>query len=181
MVSLGPYSGPVPPPYGAASGDDGFERLTPEAYLEFRLDDQLNYYRVKVLGKSLLLRRLQMLVYLVGGMGTFLAALGLELWIALTTACVTAVTSYLGSQQVESIVVKYSQAAVELGNVKAWWMALGPEAQSRQSAVDELVERTETVLMREHSQWVVQLEQAANRQGDSTPEDSEHPIGSEIG
>jgi len=70
------------------------------------------------------------LVYIVGGVGTLLAAFGHELWIALTTAIVTAVTSYLGNQQVESIVVKYSQAAVDLGNVKAWWAALGPEAQS---------------------------------------------------
>ncbi len=67
---------------------------------------------------------------------------------------------------------KYSQAAVDLGNVKAWWAALGPEAQSRQEAVDELVDRTETVLMREHSQWVKQMELAVTEHGDPNREDS---------
>ena len=56
--------------------------------------------------------------------------------------------------------MKYSQAAVELGNVKAWWAALGPQAQSRKEAVDQLVDRTETVLMREHSQWVKKMAEA---------------------
>jgi hypothetical protein len=47
LSALSPYNGPIPPRYGAAKGDDGLCFLTPEHYMKYRLDDQLNYYQGK--------------------------------------------------------------------------------------------------------------------------------------
>ena len=42
--ALKPYEGPLPPKEVAQQNDDGFSFLTPERYIELRLEDQLNYY-----------------------------------------------------------------------------------------------------------------------------------------
>src|SRR5882762_446430 len=45
--ALKPYDGPLPPKEVAQKNDDGFSFLTPERYIELRLEDQLNYYSNK--------------------------------------------------------------------------------------------------------------------------------------
>ncbi len=44
LSALQPYQGPLPPLYSTAENDDGFAMLSPERYLNARLEDQLNYY-----------------------------------------------------------------------------------------------------------------------------------------
>jgi hypothetical protein len=57
-TALPTYSGPIPPQYAAGEGDDGMSPLTPDRYIEVRLDDQLKFFRKKSSSEaSAMLRR----------------------------------------------------------------------------------------------------------------------------
>ncbi len=161
LSALRPYEGPIPPDmYGAAAADDGYSDLSPDSYLKIRLGDQLNYYQKKTAKLERQLKRLQWSIYIFGGIGTFLAAVGLQLWIALTTALVGTIATFLEYQQVENTLMKYNQAATNLANVKAWWTALTTEKKADPNNVDRLVGNTEKILQSELTGWVRQMEDA---------------------
>jgi hypothetical protein len=156
--SLPVYRGPLPPADSVQESDDGFTFLTPERYIEVRLTDQLDYYNSKTSKLDRQTTSLQWTIFLVGAAGTFLAAVGAELWIALTTALVTAVTAYVGHLQIEHTLIKYNQAAADLSNVRAWWEALPTDEKTKQSNKDMLVEKSEQILESELTGWVQQME-----------------------
>jgi FtsZ-binding cell division protein ZapB len=146
--------------YAARGGDDGFSYLTPDRYVEVRLGDQLNYFKKKAVQIERQLKALYWLTFIVGGVGTYLAATNQQVWIALTTALVAAIGTYLGYRQTENTLMKYNQAATDLANVKTWWNALSAEEQSVQENIDSLVEHTEQVLQSELDGWVQQMQNA---------------------
>jgi hypothetical protein len=150
-----------PPDMLAAGGeDDGFSYLTPDRYIEVRLGSQLNYFRVKSVQIERQLQVLYWLTFIIGGVGTYLAATNQQVWIALTTAIVAAVGTYLGYRQSENTLTKYNQVATDLANVKAWWDALSDQEQALLKNVDSLVEHTEQVLQSEFEGWVQQMQNA---------------------
>ena len=148
------------PPYVKDSGDDGFSELTPDRYVQVRLGDQLGYYQRSAVKQERKLKFVQWSIYIIGGLGTLLAAINQQVWIALTTALATALTTYLSYQQTESTLTKYNQALTDLENVKSWWTALPAEDQSKQDNVDTLVKHTEEVLQSELDGWVQQMQNA---------------------
>jgi hypothetical protein len=161
LSALYPYSGPIPPQmYGAAAEDDGFSFLTPDRYLAVRLGDQLSYYRSKTKKLDKQLKLLHWLIYIFGGLGTLLAAAGLELWVALTTSLVGTFTTFLEYQQVENTLMKYNQAATDLANIETWWTSLTAEEKGDQKNIDQLVGLTEKILESELTGWVQQMENA---------------------
>ena len=162
-AALIPYNkarGFPPYMYAAQGGDDGFTLLTPDRYVEVRLGDQLNYFMKTSIKLERQLKIFQWLIYIIGGLGTFLAAINRQVWIALTTAIIAALTTYLGYRQTESSLMKYNQAKTDLDNVKAWWLALSAEEQARPENVKTLVEHTEQVLESELDGWVQQMQNA---------------------
>ncbi|MFL6210134.1 MAG: DUF4231 domain-containing protein [Pyrinomonadaceae bacterium] len=144
----------------AAGGDDGFSYLTPDRYVEVRLGDQLRYFRKRAGEEEQLLRWLYWLTFIIGGVGAFLAAIDRQAWIALTTAMVAAIGTYLGYRQTENTLTKYNQAATDLANVKSWWNALSADDQALPVNIDSLVEHTEQVLQSELDGWVQQMQNA---------------------
>ncbi|RYZ30549.1 MAG: DUF4231 domain-containing protein [Chitinophagaceae bacterium] len=163
MSALVPYDkdkGFPPNMYAAQGGDDGFSFLSADRYVEVRLGDQLNYFRKKTVRLEKQLRRLYWGTFIVGGIGTYMAAIGMQVWVALTTSVVVALGTYLGYRQTESTLMKYNQAATDLSNVKAWWEALSSEEQAQQVNIDSLVEHTEQVLQTEMDGWIQQMQNA---------------------
>jgi hypothetical protein len=157
--ALRPYEGPIPPKmYGAAADDDGVSFLTPDQYVTIRLGDQLSFYRGKTARLERDLKRWQWAIYIAGGVGTLLAAIGLELWIALTTAVAAVLATILQFNRFEDTLVKYNQAATDLANVQGWWTALSPGERKAQGNVDQLVEYTEKILKDEHAGWVQEMQ-----------------------
>jgi hypothetical protein len=157
--ALRPYGGPLPPP-AAAHGDDGYTRLSAERYLDLRVEEQARWYGRKSVALERKLRRLRWAVLVFGGVGTFVAAIGQELWIALTTALAGAATTHLDAMQVENTLVHYNQAAADLAALRAWWIALPPEAQLRQANFDRLVGQSERIMRTEQTGWVSEMEDA---------------------
>ncbi len=162
-VSLEPYRGDLPPKYGAAAGDDGLSRLNPERYLEWRLHDQHAYFE----NKSRLLGRrhwsLQWSIAGLGGAGTLLAALGLEIWMPVTVGVATALGAYLAFRGVETTLAGYNRAALELDAIATWWSGLTPEARLDPARFETLVERTETLLGSENAGWVQTMQEAMEK------------------
>ncbi len=146
-----PYSGP---------DDDGLAYLSPARYVHVRLDDQFRYFRGKAVRLERQLRTLSWVTFIVGAVGTYLAAIDQQVWIALTTALVGGIGTYLGYRQVESTLGKYNQAAADLANVRAWWQALPPEDRNTAATTDSLVEHTEQVLQLDLDGWVQQMQNA---------------------
>jgi hypothetical protein len=157
---LEPYKGDLPPKEIAQQNDDGFSFLTPERYIDLRLEDQLKYYSGKTPKLEKQIKQMQVAILIAGGAGTLLAALYAELWVALTTALATALTTSLGYRQLEETLVRYNQSAADLANVRDWWTKLSPAAKRNPKNIDQLVEVTEKVLETELSGWVQRMENA---------------------
>ncbi len=158
VAALKKYDGPIPPKYGAAEGDDGLSFLTPERYMKYRLEDQLNYYQGKTLRLEKRMRQLQWLIYIFGGVGTLLVAIGQEIWIAFTTALVTALSTYMEYRQIETTLMRYNQTAAELTSLRSWWIALSAEEQANPANFSQLVDQTETTIHSEHAAWVQEMQ-----------------------
>jgi hypothetical protein len=158
---LKPYDGPLPPEIeGAQKNDDGFSFLTAERYIELRLEDQLKYYSGKTPKLEKQIKQMQVAILVAGGAGTLLAAVGAELWVALTTALATALTTSIASRQLDETLVRYNQSAADLANVRDWWTKLSPASKRNPKNIDQLVEVTEKVLETELSGWVQRMENA---------------------
>src|SRR4029079_11384004 len=100
------------------------------------------------------IKQTQVAILVAGGVGTLLAAVGVQLWVALTTALATALTAWLASRQPDETLVRYNQSGADLANVRDWWTKLSPAAKRNPKNIDQLVEFTEKVLETETSGWV---------------------------
>ncbi len=159
--ALAPYEGPIPP-RGLTSDADGdaLARLTPQRYVAQRLMDQLAYYRRRAAKLDRQLTALQWSILFLGGVATFLAAIGLDLWLALITTIVTAISGFLGHRQVEGTLMTYNQTATDLENVRGWWIALSAEEQGDTRNVDKLVDCVESLLGSELGGWLRKMQDA---------------------
>jgi len=106
--------------------------LTAEEYLRYRVDDQIAYFVKTTARLYRQLVVLQAFIFVAGGVGTFLAAVHQDLWVALTTALATAFTSKLELDQVEPSLVQYNTALISLRNIRSWWNGLSPWERMRQ-------------------------------------------------
>ncbi|MCP5054746.1 MAG: SLATT domain-containing protein [bacterium] len=158
LTGLFPYEGELPPPFVSNSGDDGFKTLTVDQYLRFRVSDQIDYYERNTQKLGNKLKKLYRGIYIFGGVGTLPAAIGLELWVALTTSLAGVYTTYMESQQIESIVIMYNQSAASLMEIKSGWEVLPLEERRKQDNVMVLLKRTEDILLSEHRQWLRQMD-----------------------
>jgi hypothetical protein len=145
---------------GLGTGPDGYSLLSPGQYLSLRLEDQSAYYSAKAISLEKKLNRLNWLIYGFGGLGTLLAAIHQDLWVAATAAVITAITAYLAFNQVENILKAHNQAAAGLADLKIKWTAASPMEKSDPQQFDQLVEETEMILQGEHSAWVKQMKEA---------------------
>jgi hypothetical protein len=152
---------PIPPKmYGVAADDDGYRDLTPDDYIKIRIGDQISYYKKRIVQLELRLRIFQWLIYIVGGIGTFLAAVHFELWVPLAIALVGLFTTFLEYRQIQNTVIQYNQAVTNLVNLQNWWTTLPTDDKKRQENVDKLVDTSETILNSELTGWVQQMQSA---------------------
>ncbi len=127
--------------------------LSPEKYIEERLNDQLHYFTRKAVVLERKVTTLFWMQFAIAGLGSFLAATNMQIWVALTGAMVAAIISYLGYQQTAANLLKYNLAATDLWNIKSWWNALSGLKKADPKQIDELVNKTETVLRNDMDSW----------------------------
>jgi SMODS and SLOG-associating 2TM effector domain 1/Protein of unknown function (DUF4231) len=165
LFAIKPYNEstehPIPPKmYGAAADDDGYRDLTPDDYIKIRIGDQISYYKNRIVQLDLRLKIFQWLIYLTGGIGTFLAAVGFKLWVALTIALASLFTTVLEYRQIQNTVIQYNQAVTNLVTLQNWWIALPIDDKKKQENIDTLVDSAETILSSELTGWVQQMQSA---------------------
>lgn len=130
------------------------QNLLPEQYVSSRLEAQFDWYRRKSRQLSRQLQIFQSFVYLFGGLGTLLAALGYQAWVATTTAVTGAIVNYLEFKRVESTLVGYNQTADTLYDIRTWWISLPTAEQQRWKNFELLVKGTEETIRSEHTSWL---------------------------
>ncbi|MGZ4924861.1 MAG: DUF4231 domain-containing protein [Halobacteriota archaeon] len=166
LAALKPYEGRLdengkfPEKKWRRQKENALSMLTAQEYLKVRLREQRNWYQDKIKQKGVELRRFQWLIYISGGVGTFLAAIGLQLWIAFTASLAAVFTTYLGYRQTEATLTQYNQAASDLDNIEAWWIALPAADKASVKNVDRLVSFTEKILERELAGWAQHMDDA---------------------
>jgi tetratricopeptide (TPR) repeat protein len=160
---LKPYTGVIPPYYypDNSDSDPGFTDLLANDYIRYRLDDQLDFHSRKIIGIQTNRTRFQILIFIFGGLGTFLAALGgpLSIWVALTTAIAAAFTAWLELRRLDSTINNYSQLILELKIIRDHWVSLTPEQQTGDEFF-KMVTATERVLWSQHNQYISEMRQA---------------------
>jgi SLOG in TRPM, prokaryote/SMODS and SLOG-associating 2TM effector domain 1/Protein of unknown function (DUF4231) len=137
--------------------------LSPDDYLKNRINDQIDYFVTKTASLSKRLKKMQVWIYIAGGVGTALAAFHGDVWVALTTAVAATLTTRLETDQVEHTLIQYNQALTGLRNIASWWRALSQWEKGRRRNIDLLVEQTETTLEGELAGWVQQMQSALDK------------------
>ncbi len=150
----------LPPVYGVAPGDDGFSDLTADQYIHWRIEDQFDYYRSKAKKLAKELQRSQWLIYIFGGLGTLLAAIQLEIWVAVTSSLVAALGSFLEFKRVETNLIGMNLAASDLYDIRAWWRALSDSAKQQTGNKATLVKSAEAVIQSENASWLTEMREA---------------------
>ena len=144
----------------ASVDNDKLTPVTPDQYIAERIDDQVDYYLRTAAKLERRARLLRALALAFGAIGTFLAAVGLQIYVALTTAIVGACITIVESRQLETSVTFYNQAAADLSAIRAWWFALSPAEQRQPAMIDRLVERSERIMRAELTGWVQEMQDA---------------------
>ncbi|KPJ89683.1 MAG: hypothetical protein AMJ53_15550, partial [Gammaproteobacteria bacterium SG8_11] len=144
--------------FSTVSEDDGISFINPEQYIRFRLDDQLAYYKRETVSLEKKLKKCQWGIYIAGGLGTLLAAVEWEIWVAVTIAAAGSITTYMQYKQIEKTLMEYNQSAADLSNIRDWWIALTPLEQSDSGMIDKLVVMTENIFKSENVGWVQQMQ-----------------------
>jgi len=167
--------------------DDKLTPLSAKSYVDDRVSGQIKYYTETAGKLERQARRLRALAIAFGAVGTFLAAVGLQIWVAVTTSVVAIFTTVVESRQLETSVTFYNQAAADLTSIRTWWRALPEPERETQATIDRLVERAERILRAENVGWVQEmqdamtqfrLEQASDEASAKAPSGSETPDGS---
>ncbi len=140
--------------------EDQLSALTVEQYLESRLIDQLSWYRRKTVQLDQQWQMLQWSIYVWGGIGTFLAAINAQIWIAITNVVAAGISSFLDFKQFDSTLVCYNQAACSLENVLCWWHALADHEKAESENIKKLISSTEKVIHSATSSWVEEMRDA---------------------
>ena len=144
----------------AAKEDDRFSDITPNNYIEWRLKDQYYYYRKKTRELDRLNHILQWSIYFIGGLGTLLAAIGHEIWVAVTISFAGVITAILEIKRIEPTLTAYNQAATDLNGIFIWWTALSDKEKEKHENFEKLVNNTEIVIKTENAGWVQEMQDA---------------------
>jgi hypothetical protein len=156
---MAPDDGDPRPPNLNGMHDDGLTDLDSDAYVEFRVSDQLTYYRGQVRRLDRLRNLLQTASLVAGGSGTAVAAAGAEPWIAVTTAISAGAVSYLSTLQIDNLVVVYNQSAAQLSSIRRRWAA-SDAGDDQREVLESIVAQAESVLTNELAGWVQQMNTA---------------------
>ena len=140
--------------------DDTLTPLSAKGYVDDRVSGQIKYYTETAGKLERRARLLRVLAIAFGAVGTFLAAVTLEIWVAVTTSLVGIFTTIVESRQLETSVTFYNQAAADLTSIRSWWRALPEPEREAQATIDRLVERAERIMRAEHIGWVQEMQDA---------------------
>jgi hypothetical protein len=164
-----------------ASEPDRNADLDPDGYIKYRLESQFDWYRRKARSYDRQHQLLQTGVYMFGGFGTLLAAVGFQSWVAVTAALAASLVNYLEYRRIEVTLMGYNQAADTLYDIRAWWLSLTDTEKADFKNFEKLVVSTEETIRSEHSSWLQDMQDrladlyADSKQGEADDESAAPP------
>ena len=159
------YRGPPVPHHIMNNGDDGFtsfSSLPTKAYVALRLLPLHAFMQDKSVSYGLSIQFDRGLIGVFSALGTVAAVASgsidpaIIVWVAASTAVITAVQRHLEYSRIESLHKRYNLAMVELKSISAWWTALGPHCELGANR-EALVQRTEQTMMNVTIFWANQM------------------------
>jgi len=163
---LKPFKGDLPPAprFSYEGADPGFHDLTGDEYFNYRLNNELNWHIKRVNEKQKQRVRLQVAILLSGAAGAILAALGFNIWVALTASLTTTLLGWQELKNLDLIVRNYSKVVLELSIVADHWKHLEPP-QKTQSEFYKMVNFTEDLLWSRNVEYIKAMQEALKESG----------------
>lgn len=137
--------------------DDGLSPITPDRYIEWRAEPQMNWYIGKIRDDYRNMRRSSLMALVVGGTGSAIAALVPEHTglVAVTTAMGVALAQYSGVRMYGATYGVFHNSASKIQNNLNLWEIRPNEMRTTQAAAD-IVSQIEGVLAEEREAWGAQ-------------------------
>ncbi|MEP7288127.1 MAG: DUF4231 domain-containing protein [Chloroflexota bacterium] len=136
--------------------DDGFSSLSVDQYIAYRVYKQKDWYLVKSRDDYDKMRRWRIGVIVATGMSAVVAALGWEVWVAVTTAFSVALATYMDLKMFGRNYPIYHPIANLLEIELDAWSILPPEDQANPAKSSMFVKRVEDLFQSERDQWTEQ-------------------------
>jgi hypothetical protein len=168
-LALTSYNGPIPPKH-ILEKDDGFSWLSPDQFVRVRCDEEAIRFAHSARRLSRAAQSGRYIAYIFGAIGTAVAAVAayklgsLQAWVAVTTSLVVTANTVVETSRIEQLQRKRNSVVAALGNISAWWAALGPRADRKENR-NLLVDQVETTILDEVDFWAHQLQAALSRKG----------------
>lgn len=163
------YKGPLPQSFNPAQADSdpGFEDLTGDQYMKYRLENQLNWHNRKINQFKIERDRLMVSILVVGALGSIIATLGasealgnrLSIWVALTAAVTSALIGWQELRNIDVIVRNYSKVVLELTVLRDHWLNLESEERTT-TEFYKLVRDCEQVLWAQNTEYIKSMQEA---------------------
>ncbi len=170
------YEGKLPMYYNPddPNSDPGFNDLSGDDYLRYRVIDQRDWHRRKIIQLKEERVRIQRTILVMGGLGALLAAVptewapgwGLASWVALTAAIASAFTGWEQLRGLDKILPIYSRVILELTIIRDEWEAI-PRHQRTEADFVAMVRAAEDVMWAQNMQYISTMQEAiTSGQGD---------------
>lgn len=157
------YKGSLPPYHssGDLRSDEGFANLDGDNYLKYRLDDQLDWHRGRLVQHQYERTRLQIFILAMGGLGALLAAVGegWAVWVAFTAALGSAFSGWDQLRNLDDTVRNYSKVILELNIARNTWINLEPVERTL-SEFHRMVRSVEEVLWAQNAEYIRSMQEA---------------------
>lgn len=132
--------------------DNGLQSLTFKDYINYRVYPMLSWYDERSHAEYKRMRRWQVIALIIGGAGSFLAFLGQEAWIAVTTSGAVTVGALANLRLYGRTYLLYYRASTDLKErVNKWETMDKPDLNAEQSAVK--INEYEDIFKQEGRLW----------------------------
>ncbi len=170
QLVLDPYEGELPPYYYSSdpNSDPGFNDLTGDEYLRYRLVDQRDWHRKKITGLQAERKRTQLIILAMGGIGALFAAIGgvWVAWVAVSAAIASAMSGWEQLRGLDETISIYSRVILELTIIRDDWESTAPENRTFIELV-RMVRASEGVMWSQSQKYVATMQEAlAAAEGD---------------
>ena len=160
------YKGSLPPHYKKddPNSDPGFNDLSGDEYIQYRLKHQLDWHNNRINQRKRERRWMTIYVLAFGGLGALLAALGnqvlqLALWVALTASITAALLGWQELRKVDDTIKNYSKVVMELTILYNHWQNLEPEERTA-NEFELIVRSCERVLWSQNREYIRAMQEA---------------------
>lgn len=157
------YDGKLPMYYNPddPNSDPGFNDLSGDDYMRYRVIDQRDWHRRKIIANKQERIRIQLFILIMGGIGAFLAAIGGQwaAWVALTAAIASAFTGWEQLRGLDKTITIYSRVILELTIIRDEWEAIAPHLRTEVDFVN-MVRNAEGVMWAQNQQYVSTMQEA---------------------